>query len=118
MSVYVKNLRNEPLMPCSEQKARVLVKQGKAKVVEIKPFTIQLLIATGESKQEITLGIDSGYNNVGFSAVTDTKELMVGELKLLQGMKERLSIPAERPPPSGGGCKAHSLKSMVVKHFP
>lgn len=27
-------------------------------------------------------------------------------------------IPAERPPPSGGGCKAHSLKSMVVKHFP
>lgn len=90
MSVYVKNLRNEPLMPCSEQKARVLVKQGKAKVVEIKPFTIQLLIATGESKQEITLGIDSGYNNVGFSAVTDTKELMVGELKLLQGMKERL----------------------------
>ena len=33
MSVYVKNLRNEPLMPCSEQKARVLVKQGKAKIV-------------------------------------------------------------------------------------
>ena len=64
MSVYVKNLRNEPLMPCSEQKARVLVKQGKAKVVEIKPFTIQLLIATGESKQEITLGIDSGYNRI------------------------------------------------------
>lgn len=90
MSVYVINQRKEPLMPCSEQKVRKLLKQNKAKVVEIKPFTIQLLIATGETKQNIILGIDSGYNNIGFSAVTNNKELIVGELKLLQGMKERL----------------------------
>ena len=90
MSVYVINQRKEPLMPCSEQKARKLLKQNKAKVIEIKPFTIQLIIATGETKQDIILGIDSGYNNVGFSAITENKELIVGELKLLQGMKERL----------------------------
>lgn len=90
MSVYVINQRKKPLMPTTEQKARKLLKQNKAKVIEIKPFTIQLLYSTGETKQNITLGIDSGYNNVGFSAVTNDKELIVGELKLLQGIKERL----------------------------
>ena len=90
MSVYVINKRNKPLMPTTERKARKLLKQKKAKVIEIKPFTIQLLYATGETKQDITLGIDSGYNNIGFSAITNKKELIVGEFKLLQGMKERL----------------------------
>ena len=90
MRVYVKNLRNEPLMPCSEQKARKLLKEKKAKVIEIKPFTIKLLFPTGEAKQEIILGIDSGYMNIGFSAITEKRELISGEVKLLQGMKERL----------------------------
>ncbi len=40
----------------------------------LKPFTIQLLIATGETKQDIVLGFDSGYNNVGFSAITEKEE--------------------------------------------
>lgn len=90
MSVYVINQKKEPLMPCSEQKARKLLKQNKAKVVETKPFTIQLLIATGETKQSIKLGIDSGYLNIGFSAITDKKELISGEVNLLQGVKERI----------------------------
>jgi hypothetical protein len=58
MSVYVINKRNKPLMPTTEQKARKLLKHNKAKVIEIKPFTIQLLYQTGETKQDITLGID------------------------------------------------------------
>lgn len=89
--VYVINIDNKPLMPTSNAKARILLKQNKAKVKELKPFTIQLLYKTEtEYTQEITLGIDSGYANVGFSAITNKKELIVGELKLLQGMKERL----------------------------
>lgn len=90
MSVCVINQRNEPLMPCSKQKARKLLKQKKAKIIETKPFTIQLLIATGETKQPITLGIDSGYLNIGFSAITNQKELISGEVKLLKCMKERI----------------------------
>lgn len=89
--VYVLDINGKPLMPTNNGKARKLLKQKKAKVKELKPFTIQLLYKTEtEYTQEITLGIDSGYNNVGFSAITDKKELLVGELKLLQGMKERL----------------------------
>jgi|LGOV01.1.fsa_nt_gb hypothetical protein len=90
MYVYVINQRKEPLMPTTPRKARILLNQGKAKVLEMKPFTIQLLYATGETKQEIKLGVDSGYLNIGFSAVTSKKELISGEVKLLQGIKERL----------------------------
>ena len=88
--VYVLNLEEKPLMPTNNAKARILLKKQKAKVVNVKPFTIQLLYQTTEYKQPITLGIDSGYLNIGFSAVTDNKELLVGEVKLLKGMKNRL----------------------------
>ena len=53
-------------------------------------FTIQLLYETTEYTQEVTLGIDAGYQIVGFSATTKTEELISGELKLLTGMSERL----------------------------
>jgi len=36
--VYVLNMHGEPLMPCKPQKARILLKQGKAKVVKRTPF--------------------------------------------------------------------------------
>lgn len=88
--VYVLNIDGKPLMPTSNAKARILLKQKKAIVKELKPFTIQLTYTTTEYVQEITLGIDSGYNNIGFSAITKSKELISGEVKLLQGMKERL----------------------------
>jgi len=86
--VYVLNMRGQPLMPTKQQKANKLLKQGKAKVVKRKPFTIQLKYATGEAKQDITLGIDAGYSTVGFSAVSEKKELMSGELTLRKGISK------------------------------
>lgn len=89
--VYVLDIDGKPLMPTTNAKARMLLKQKKAVVKELKPFAIQLTYKTKtEYTQEITLGIDSGYNNIGFSAITENKELICGELKLLQGIKERL----------------------------
>ena len=88
--VYVLSIDEKPLMPTNNAKARILLKQKKAIVKKLKPFTIQLNYKPSEYTQEITLGIDSGYNNIGFSAITDRIELLAGELKLLQGMKERL----------------------------
>ena len=78
-------------MPTTPRKARKLLKEGKAKVITVKPFTIKLLIPTGETKQDITLGIDSGYLNIGFSATTEKKELISGEVKLLAGMSDRIA---------------------------
>lgn len=89
--VYVISFEGKPLMPTNNAKARKLLKQKKATVKRVNPFTIQLLYKTDtEYIQFITLGIDSGYLNIGFSAITDSKELIVGEVKLLQGMKDRL----------------------------
>jgi hypothetical protein len=45
-------------MPKTQRKARLLLKQKKATIVCYSPFTIQLLYATGETKQEIVLGVD------------------------------------------------------------
>ena len=70
-------------MPTTSQRARKLLKENKAKVIKRNSFTIQLLYATGESKQDISLNIDSGYLNIGFSVMTNKEELIAGEIKLL-----------------------------------
>lgn len=80
--VYVLNQRNEPLMPCSPQRARTLLREEKAVVKTRTPFTIQLTMATGEATQPVMLGIDSGYANIGLSAVTDKQEVFSSEVAL------------------------------------
>jgi N6-L-threonylcarbamoyladenine synthase len=85
-AVYVLNMRGKPLMPTTPGKAKKLLKEGKAKVVKRTPFTIQLKYATGETKQEVTLGVDSGYENIGISAITEKKELYSAEVKLRTDM--------------------------------
>lgn len=89
--VYVLNKDGKPLMPTKRYaKIRILRKRGLLKIVSAKPFTVQLLYDTKNITQDVTLGMDSGYLNIGFSAVTEKQELISGEAKLLQGQKERL----------------------------
>jgi hypothetical protein len=75
-------MRGEPLMPTSCRKARLLLRKGKAVVVSRFPLIIRLVYATGENRQPITLGIDSGSSEIGYSSVTDEHELITGELNL------------------------------------
>ncbi len=92
ISVYrLANMRGQPLMPTTPKKARKLLKTGKAKVVKRVPFTIQLSYATGETKQPIILGIDTGSSHVGFSAVSAKKELISGEIELRNDIPEKLT---------------------------
>ena len=88
--VYILNMRGQPLMPTTPKKARMLLKQNKATVKYRSPFTIQLLYPTGESKQNITLGIDAGYSYIGFSANTSKKEVISGEVQLLINVSKRI----------------------------
>lgn len=78
-------------MPCGTVKAKRLLKQGKAKVVKRTPFTIKLLQATGESKQDITLGVDTGSKFIGLSATTDKKEVFSAEIALRTDIVDLLS---------------------------
>jgi hypothetical protein len=60
-----------PLMPCSCVIARLLLKEGKAKVKRRTPFTIKLLREPETAyTQPLTLGIDTGSSVIG-SAVAD-----------------------------------------------
>jgi len=91
VKVYILNLRGKSLMPCSPREAKKLLRGRKAIVIKRFPFTIQLLVPTGETKQKVTLGIDSGFENIGFSIVSETKELISGTVKLDGRTSERLS---------------------------
>lgn len=89
--VYVLNQNGSPLMPCSPAKARHLLKEGKAKVVGCKPFVIQLLWDCEKNVQPVTLGIDAGYSKIGFSATTENRELISGEVKLRDDVSKKLT---------------------------
>jgi hypothetical protein len=70
-SVYVLAPDRTPLMPCSAVIARLLLKQGKAKVVRRTPFTIKLYEQPARTyTQPLTLGVDTGSSVIG-SAVSD-----------------------------------------------
>ncbi|MEQ8468734.1 RRXRR domain-containing protein, partial [Coleofasciculus sp. E1-EBD-02] len=72
--VLVVNKHGRPLMPTTPRKARKLLESGRAKIYARRPFTIQLLYGCRGYTQPVTLGIDSGYQTVGYSAVTEKEE--------------------------------------------
>lgn len=77
-------------MPTTPQKARKLLKQNKAKAINYKPFTIQLLYVTGEAKQPINIGIDLGAKYIGIAIQSENKVITKGEIELRQDVKSLL----------------------------
>ena len=82
-------------MPCSQRKTRILLKQKRAKIVGYKPFTIQLCYATGEARQEVTIGIDEGARHIGIAIVSQDKILAKGEVELRQDVHSLLLTRAQ-----------------------
>ena len=78
-------------MPTSPAKARKLLKAGKATVVRRKPFTIRLVYGSSGYKQPVLLGVDTGYENVGLSAISGDKELFSSQVKLRTDIPKLLS---------------------------
>ena len=69
-TVYVLSKDGKPLMPTTRcGHVRILLKEKKARVVTIRPFTIQLLYNCPDETQPIVLGIDPGRTNIGICAV-------------------------------------------------
>ncbi len=95
MLVYVLNRHGHPLMPCSPRKARLLLKEGKARVLQRTPFTIQLLYGSSGYKQSVSLGVDAGTKHIGLSATTEKKVLFEAEVMLRTDIQELLSTRRE-----------------------
>lgn len=75
--VYVVSQDGKPLMPCTNVIARLLLKQGNAKVKRVTPFTIKLLYSTETTyTQTLTLGVDTGSNKIGSAVVDETGNIL------------------------------------------
>ena len=72
-------------------KVRILLKQGKVKVIKKCPFTIQLLYSSTNYTEEITLGVDSGSKHIGLSATTKDKVLFESDVELRNDIVDLLS---------------------------
>ena len=91
MKALVINQHGRPLMATTPTKAKKLLKSGRAYIAGRDPFTIQLLYGTRGYTQPITLGIDAGYETIGYSALTEAEEIAGGEMKLLEDVSERIT---------------------------
>src|SRR5713101_4191730 len=89
--VYMLNCHGQPFMPCQPRKARLLLKEGKAKVVRMVPFSLQLLYGSSGYKQEVSLGIDAGAQHIGVSATTEQVVLFEAEVQPRTDIQARLS---------------------------
>ena len=98
--VYVRSIDGTPLMPCSEAKARRLLKQHRARRVKNTPFTIRLRFVVDGHTQPVSLGVDSGYQHVGLSATANGKVLFeaVAECRtdISKLMESRRSLRSSR----------------------
>lgn len=74
--VYVISQDGKPLMPCSNVIARLLLKNGKAKVKKREPFTIKLTYKTTNYTQNLTLGVDTGSSTLGSAVVRDNGDVV------------------------------------------
>ena len=95
MRVFVKNIRGKALMPCSQRKARLLLNEDKARIIGYKPFTIQLKIPTGESMQEVHLGVDTGAKHIGIATTSGNKVLAKGEIELRDDIYKNMQTRSE-----------------------
>lgn len=91
MRVFVINQHGEALMPCKPRKAKILLREGKAKVISRSPFTIQLKYGSTGYKQDLTLGVDTGHSEVGLSVVSETKEIFSAVASMRNDISKKMT---------------------------
>ena len=94
--VYVLDIEGKPLMPTERHgKVRRFLRDGKAHVVRLQPFTIQLNYESTTYRQEVSLGIDAGSVHIGVSATTEKRELFAAEYVLRTDIVKKLASRSE-----------------------
>ena len=96
MIVYVRNANGAAVMPCSCAKARKLLRAKKAKIVDYRPFTIQLCWQCEGHVQEVTCGVDKGSSVTGLACVGNGTALLAAEIYHRKDVKEKMEERRER----------------------
>jgi 5-methylcytosine-specific restriction endonuclease McrA len=71
MAVFVIDKRKDPLMPCSEKRARLLLEKGKAVIHRRIPFTIRLKDRIAGEVQPLCVKVDPGSKTTGLAVTTE-----------------------------------------------
>ena len=91
MNVFVLAPDAKPLMPTTPRRARMWLKQKRARVVNRTPFTIQLRFEpSGRYAQYVKVGVDTGSKTVGVAAVAHSQVLYQAEMSLRTDIKRSL----------------------------
>jgi 5-methylcytosine-specific restriction endonuclease McrA len=71
VQVFVLDKKKKPLMPCHPARARELLREGRAVVHRIAPFTIRLKDRIGGETQPIRVKLDPGSKTTGLAVVRE-----------------------------------------------
>ena len=94
--VYVISQDGKPLMPCSNPIARLLLKQGKAKVKKREPFTVKLTYETTNYIQDLTLGVDAGSGTIGTAVSNDNGNIVyISEVVVRNDITDKMTQRAK-----------------------
>ena len=95
--VFVIDKEGKPCLPTHPARARKLLREGKAKVYQVVPFTIQLERVIETPVGSFTVGIDDGANRVGIAVVNEkTKEVVFrGTIELRQDVSLKIKQRAQ-----------------------
>ncbi|MBI1923467.1 HNH endonuclease [Candidatus Poribacteria bacterium] len=90
--VFVIDQEGKPCLPTHPARARKLLREGKAKVYQVVPFTIQLERVIENPVGSFTIGIDDGAKEVGIAVVNEvTKEVVFrGAIQLRGDVKRKI----------------------------
>ncbi len=91
LKVYVINKHGKSLMPCKPQKAKKLLKQGKAKVISRLPFTIKLIHGSSGYVQPVVAGMDTGSKIIGSVAVGNNEVLYSAEVQIRNDVTKNMT---------------------------
>lgn len=121
--VYVINIDGTPLMPTERYgKVRRMLNEKKAKVVNRRPFTIQLLYETTGYVQPVKLGVDASNKVIGLSACTDKKEVYASEVELRKDvpklLEERKRLRQLRRRRKNRKSRPNIKKGLVLRKTP
>ena len=86
MAIFVVDKHHQPLMPCTEKRARLLLNKRKARIYSMYPFTIRLVNRTAleSAKQPLRCKLDPGSKVTGIAIVREegTKQIALSLIEL------------------------------------
>jgi len=87
--VFVVDAEGKPLLPTHPARARKLLREGRAKVIQVVPFTIQINRIIENPVGSFVAGVDDGSKYVGVVIINDkTNEVVFrGGIRLRQDVK-------------------------------